>query len=216
MLFTSSVIPCVPLGKCTEAITQWCRRSKTKVLLQWSGICKGYWHIASLHWNKFLVCIKVIVRWEPLSCNEFLLENGDKVKEILRSRVADVIYFIWRNRKCIFTCCLLWCVLHHANHTLNNVIHISEVAFTISVIENLDGLAFTELVCEAEVCHIGTTGRTIDGEEAKACGWDVVELTIGMCHEFVALLGGCIERDGIIDLVIGRVWHLLVGAIDAT
>ena len=39
---------------------------------------------------------------------------------------------------------------------------------------------------------------------------------VGMSHQLVALLGGCIERDWVIDLVIGRVWHLLVRAIDAT
>ena len=35
-----------------------------------------------------------------------------------------------------------------------------------------------------------------------------------MRHEFVALLGGCIERDWIIDLVIGGVWHLLVASVN--
>ena len=51
----------------------------------------------------------------------------------------------------------------------HNVIHISEVALAISVIEDLDGLAFTELVGKTEVCHIGTTGRTMDGEETETC-----------------------------------------------
>ena len=107
-------------------------------------------------------------------------------------------------------------MLHDANYSLDNVINVCEVALAVAVIEYLDGLALTELVREAEICHIWTTGRTIDSEETEACRWDVVELAVGMCHEFVALLGGCIERYRIIDLVIGGVWYLLVRTIDAT
>lgn len=36
-----------------------------------------------------------------------------------------------------------------------------------------------------------------------------------MCQQFVALLRGGIEADGVVHLVVGRVGYLLVGAIDA-
>ena len=36
-----------------------------------------------------------------------------------------------------------------------------------------------------------------------------------MCHQFVALFCGGIEGHGIVNLVIGGIWHFLVGAIDA-
>lgn len=80
----------------------------------------------------------------------------------------------------------------------------------VAVIEDLDGLALTKLVGEAKVCHIRTAGRTIYGEEAEARAWDVVELGISIRHKLVTLLGGSIEADGIVDLVICRIWHLLI------
>lgn len=97
-------------------------------------------------------------------------------------------------------------MLHYTHYTLYDVINKGEVTFTIPVIEDLYGLAFTELVGETKVSHIWTTGRSIDSKETEACGWDVVEFAVVVRHEFVALLGGGIERDWVIDLVIGGVW----------
>ncbi len=75
-------------------------------------------------------------------------------------------------------------------------------------------LALAELVGEIEVCHVGTASRSVDGEEAESRAWDVVELGVGMRQKLVALLCGCIEADGVVDLVISAVGHLLVGAVD--
>ena len=43
-------------------------------------------------------------------------------------------------------------------------------------------LPFHEFVCEAEVCHIWATRRTVYGEEAEAGRRDVIEFAISMRH----------------------------------
>ena len=43
---------------------------------------------------------------------------------------------------------------------------------------------------------------------------DVVELRVGMGHQLVALLRGGVEAHGIVYLVVCRVWHFFVAAID--
>ena len=106
-------------------------------------------------------------------------------------------------------------MLHDALDAFHDIIDIGEVALTVAVVENLDGLSLTEFVGETKVGHVGTSGRSIDGEEAKSCGGDVVEFGIGMRQQFVAFLCGGIEADGVVHLVVGAVGHFLVGAVNA-
>lgn len=103
---------------------------------------------------------------------------------------------------------------HDTDNSLHDVIDIGKVAFAVAVVEDLDGLAFTEFVGEAEIRHVRTAGRTIDRKETETCGRDIVELRIGMGHELVALLGRGIEAHRIVHLVISRIRHLLVAAIN--
>ena len=93
-------------------------------------------------------------------------------------------------------------MLHDTNYTFYNVINKSKVSLAVAIIEYLDGFAFNQFVGESEVCHIGATGRTINCEETETGRWDVVELTVGMCHQLVALFGCGIKRNGIINLVV--------------
>ncbi len=104
---------------------------------------------------------------------------------------------------------------HHSYNTFHNVVYVGEVAAAVAVVIDLDGLAAKELVGEAEIGHVGTAGRAVDGEEAQAGGGDVVELGVAVGKELVALLGGGIEADGVVYTVVGRERHFLVAAIDA-
>lgn len=69
---------------------------------------------------------------------------------------------------------------HHANDSFYDIIYIGEISFAVTVVEYLNGLAFTEFVGKTKIGHIGTAGRTVDGEEAKPGGWNIVKFTIGM------------------------------------
>lgn len=158
--------------------------------------------------------IEVVVLGQDTGTNQLFLQDGHEVEEVFGRVVADVIYLIWRYRQSVLTVLLLRGVLHDANYTFYYVVDIGEVALAVAIVEYLDGLAFNKFIGEAEVSHVGTAGGAIDGKEAQASRGDVVELAIGMGHQLVALLRGGVEAHGVIHLVVCRIGHLLVAAID--
>ena len=105
-------------------------------------------------------------------------------------------------------------MLYDTDNTFYDIIYECKIAFAVAIVKNLDSLAFHQFVGEAEVRHIGTTGGAIDGKEAEAGRGDVVELAISMGHQLVALLRGGVEAHGVVYLVVCRIGHLLVAAID--
>lgn len=158
--------------------------------------------------------LEIVVGRQDAGTDELLLENRHKIQKILRGVVADVIYLVRRNWKSVFSVLLLRGMSHDTHYTFHDVIDIGKVAFAVSVVEDLDGLAFTEFVGEAEIRHVGTAGRTIDREETETCGRDIVELRVSMGHELVALLGRGIEAHRIVHLVFGRIRHLLIASVN--
>ena len=171
-------------------------------------------HVTRLHWYKFLVGIEVIIFRKNSCTHQLFLQDGHKVKEIFGRVVTDVIYLVWWDGQSILAVLLLRGVLHDANHTFYNVINVSKIALAVAIVENLDGIAFHQLVGEAEVCHVGTTCGAIDGKEAEAGRGDVVELRVGMGHQLVALLRGGVEAYRVVYLVVCRIGHFLVATID--
>lgn len=158
--------------------------------------------------------IEVVVLGQDSCTHQFFLQDGHEVEKVLGGVVADVIYLVRWDGQSVLAVLLLRGVLHDAHHSLHDVVDIGEVALAVAIIENLDGLAFHQLVGEAEVSHVGTTGGAIDGKEAEAGRGNVVELAISMGHQLVALLRGGIKRYGVVHLVVCRIGHLLVAAID--
>lgn len=158
--------------------------------------------------------LEIVVGRQDACTYQFLLENRHEVQKILWGVVAYIIYLVRRNRKAVLAVLLLWGMPHDTDHTLHDVIDVGKVAFAVSVVEDLDGLAFSEFVGEAEIRHVRTAGRTIDREESQTCGRYIVELRIGMGHEFVALLGRGIEAHRIVHLVICRIRHFLITAVN--
>ena len=174
----------------------------------------GHGHVTRLHGHEFLVGIKVIVLGQDTGTHQLFLQDGHEVKEIFGRVVADVIYLVRWDGQSVLTVLFLGGVLHDAHHSLHYVVDIGEVALAVAIVEYLDGLAFHQFVGETEVCHIGTAGGAIDGEEAQAGRGNVVELRVGMGHQLVALLRCGVEAYGVVHLVVCRIGHLLVAAID--
>ena len=145
---------------------------------------------------------------------EFLLQDLHKVEQVLGLSATNVIDGIRRDGQAILAILTLRGALHHTHNALHDVIDKGEIATAVTIVEDLDGLALQQFVGETEIGHVGTSGRTIDGEETQTCGGDVVELRIAVGKELVRLLGGCIERHGIIHAVVGRERNFLVAAID--
>lgn len=208
------VIPSIPLSKSSQAFSQAGIGLEAEVLFQGRRVGVGYRHVARLHGHELLVGLEVVVLGQDAGTDQLFLQDGHEVEEVFGGVVADVIYLVRRDGQSVFTVLLLGGVLHDAHHSLHNVVDIGEVALAVAIIENLDGLAFHQLVGEAEVSHVGTAGRAIDGEESEAGRGDVVELAIGMGHQLVALLGGGVEAYGVVYLVVCRIGHFLVATID--
>lgn len=158
--------------------------------------------------------LEIVVGRQDAGTDKFLLKNRHEVQKILRRIVADVIYLVRGNRKAVLTVLLLRGMSHDTDHTLHDVIDVGKVAFAVAVVEDLDGLAFSEFVGEAEIRHVGTAGWAIDRKETQTCGRDIVEFRISMGHELVALLGRSVEAHRIVHLVIGRIRHLLVAPVN--
>lgn len=174
----------------------------------------GHGHVTGLHGHEFLVSLEVVVLGQDAGTDQLFLQDGHEVEKVLGRVVADVIYLVRWDGQPVLAVPLLGGVLHDAHHSFYDVVDIGEVALAVAVVENLDGFTFHQFVGEAEVCHVGAAGGTIDSKEAQACRRNVVEFAIGMGHQLVALLGGGIEAHGIVYLVVSRVWHFLVAAID--
>lgn len=205
----------IPLCKGTETLTEGGVWLETKVALEGGGVGIGDRDITGLHGDKLLVGFEVVVLGKDAGTDEFFLQDGDEIQQILGLVVTYIIYGIGWDGETVFAGLLHRGFLHDTDNALDNVVDIGEVALAMAVVEDLDLFALDEFVGEAEIGHVGTTARTIDGEKTEARRGDVVELAVGMGHQFVALLSGGIEGDGIVDLVVGAVGHLLVAAIDA-
>ena len=197
-----TIIPSIPLSKSSQAFPQAGIGLEAEVLFQGLRVGVGHGHVAGLHGHELLVGIKVIILGKHAGTDQLFLKDGHEVKEVFRGVVTDVVHLVRWYRQSVLAIMLLGGVLHDAHHSLHNVVDIGEVALAVAIIEYLDGIAFHQLVGEAEVCHVGTACRAIDSEEAQAGRRDVVELRVGMGHQLVALLRGGIKRYRIIYLIV--------------
>ena len=159
--------------------------------------------------------LEVVVLGKHSGSHEFLLEDIDKVQQVLGLAAADVVDGIRRNRKPVLAGLLFRGFAHHPDDAFHDIIDIGEIPSAVAVVVDLDGLTFQKLVCEAEIGHIRAPRRTVDGEEAQARGRDIVKLGIAVGEEFVALLGRRIQAHRIIHPVVRAERDFLVAAVDA-
>lgn len=214
LLFSILVEFLVPAGEVAEAGAEGGRGAEAEVALQGCGVSVGHRDVAGLHRHEFLVGLEIVVGGQDAGGDEFFLEDADEVEEVLGVAVADVVELVWRHGQAVVAVGALGGVLYHADYALDDVVDVGKVALAVAVVEYLNCFTAYELVGEAEVGHVGAPAGSVDGEEAQAGGGDVVELGVGVGHELVAFLGGGIERHGVVDFVVGRIWHFLVRAVD--
>ena len=205
----------VPFGEVAETFAEGDLRGEAVVALKGGGVGIGGGDVAGLHGDELFMGLEVEVLGEDAGTDELFLEDGDEVEEVLGLAATDVIHGIGWDGEAVVAFLALGGALHHAHDTFYDVIDIGEVATAVAVVVDLDGVALEELVGEAEIGHVGTAGRTINGEEAKAGRGDVVEFTVAVGHELVGLLGGGVEGHGVVYAVVGGEGDFLVAAIDA-
>ena len=115
-----------------------------------------------------------IVCGQHAGAEQLFLEDGHEVEQVLGLVVADVVDFVRGNGQVVFARALLGRMAHHAHHALYNIINVGEVALTVSVIEDFYRIPLYQFVGKAEIGHVRTAGRTVDGEEAKTRAGDIV------------------------------------------
>ena len=94
-----------------------------------------------------------------------------------------------------------------------NIVYICKISAAVAIVEDLNGVTLQQLVRKPKICHVRTSGRTIDGKETQSCRWDIIQFRIAMCHQLVAFLGGSIQTHRIINSIIRRERHFLIAAI---
>lgn len=157
--------------------------------------------------------LEVVFLREHASPYEFLLEDIDKVQQVLGLAAADVVDGIRRDGKAVLTILLFRCLAHDPDDSFHDVVDISEIPLAVAVVVDLNGLTFQQFVREAEIGHVRAPGRTIDGKETEARGRDIVKLGIAVGEEFVTLLGGRIQAHWIIHPVVRAERDFLVAAV---
>lgn len=208
------VVGFVPFGEFAETFAKWSVRFEAEVAFEWGGVGKGDGDVARLHGGEFFVSFKVVILGEDAGADKFFLEDLDEVEEVFWVGIADIVDFVGWERETVFADLFLGGFGHDTDDAFDDVVDVGEVAFAITVVEDFDGFAFDELVGEAEVSHVGTTGGAVDGEEAETGGGDVVEFGVGVGEELVGFFGGGVERDGVVDLVVGTERDFFVAAVD--
>ena len=188
-------------------------RLKAEVPLQGAGVGIGDRHVAGLHGDQLLVGLEVVVWRQDAGAYQFLAQNLHEVKQVLRVAVANVVKGVGRHRQAVLAGFALRRALHHAADALHNVVNIGEITLAVAVVEDLDRLAGAQFIGEAKVGHVRAASRAVDSEKAQARAGDVVELGVGVGHEFIALFGGGVEADGVVHLVVCGIRDLFVGAV---
>ncbi|MNI56319.1 hypothetical protein D3C73_1113140 [compost metagenome] len=106
---------------------------------------------------------------------------------------------------------------HHIGYTqdpLNDIVDIGKVTAQLAIVVNIDWLTSQHGLGEFEQRHIGAPPRAIDGKETQASGRDTIQMRIGMRHQLIGLLRCRIERDWVIDGILGGKRHFTVHAIN--
>lgn len=160
--------------------------------------------------------LEVVVRRQHALLHQHALQRVDEVEQVLGMRVADVVDAVRGEGQPVLAHLHLGGGVHDSPHTLDDVVDVGEVAAAVAHVEDFDGVAVAQLLCEAEVGHIGPAHGTVHREETQAGGRDGVELGVCGGHELVGLLGGGVERHRRVHAVLLGERHLLVAAVDRT
>lgn len=160
--------------------------------------------------------LEVVVRRQHALLHQHALQRVDEVEQVLGVRVADVVDAVGGEGQPVLAHPHLGRGVHDAPDALDDVVDVGEVAAAVAHVEDLDGLAAAQLLCEAEVGHVGPAHGAVHREEAQAGSRYGVEFGVGGGHELVGLLGGGVERHRRVDAVLLGERHLLVAAVDRT
>ena len=83
----------------------------------------------------------------------------------------------------------------------------------VAVVEHINRLARQNLLGEDKQRHIRPAPGTIHGKEPQAGGGQVVQVAVGMGHQLIGLLGGRVQAQGVVYVVMHGERHGFVSAV---
>ena len=86
--------------------------------------------------------------------------------------------------------------------SLHDVVDVGEVALHASLVEHLYWLSFQNRLREQEIRHVRPAPRPVHREEPQTRRRQSVQVRIRVGHQLVRLLGGGIEGDGMVHVVV--------------
>ena len=186
-------------------------RGKADGLFELGDIGAGRSHVPGLHRPQLL---------DGLSA-ERLLDGLDEAQQLDRRVVADIVEPIGRmagagiGARRIETRVGSGRAIEHPRHPLDDVVDVGEVALHAAAVEDLDRLTAQDRAGEQRGRHVRPPPRPVHGEEPQAGGGQIVEMAVHVGHELVGLLGGGVQADRVIDVVVHPIRQARVGPVDA-
>src|SRR5690606_49194 len=93
-------------------------------------------------------------------------------------------------------------MIERANHTLHDIVDISEVTAVMAIIENINRLPGENLFGKKKQRHIRATPGTVHGEETQTGGGDIKQMAISMGHQLIGFFSGSVKADRMINVVV--------------
>ena len=93
----------VPLGKMSETFSYPDLRSESVVLLQRSTVSTGHRNVAGLHTDQFPMALEVVVSRKNSGSDQFLLQRGNIVQNVLRPAVLSQFFKLLPYRHTLHT-----------------------------------------------------------------------------------------------------------------
>ena len=142
----------VPLHEFGDAVVQAPVGLVAALGFELGGIGVGLVHVAGLHGQEVLL--------GRLTVSVF--DFGDKVHELYGVAAADVVNLVGHVVRALRS---IGHMVQCVDGAFGDVIDVGEVADHVAVIEYLDGLALGDCAGEEHGRHVGTSPRTVYGEE---------------------------------------------------
>src|SRR6266481_5688404 len=195
------VMVAIPGDKAANAILNRCLGPKADVARQIPDIGEGFGYVSGLHRQHILY----------RRAAQLLLQQRHQVHKLFRVVIADIVEPRRRSPRALVSC---GNAIHEARYYTGDVIDIGEVAAHLAMVKQPDWLAFNDRLGKQKNRHVGPSPWPVDREEPQAGDRKAVEVTVGMRHQLVGLLGRGVETNGMIGPVIDRKWQPGVVAID--
>ena len=193
----------IPVDKPLHARFDRCLRVKSHVLHQFAHIGEGGGNISGLHGQEVLLSL----------FSQGPLDEFDQIKQLDRLMVSEIVNLV---RGAIFSGGGCGRFLLDPEYPFDHVVDVGEITLHLAVVVNVDRTARQDGLRELEEGHVRPSPRSVNREKTKSRAGNLVQVAVGVGHQFVGSLGGGIQADRMVN----RIGHgkrcFLVSAVDGT